>query len=97
MRVYYAAYVFMSFQMIGQNTCVALGRAKHAVFFSLFRKVILVLPLMLLLPRLWGMGVYGVFAAEPVSDVVGGLACYITMLLTVGREMKQPDRIPDPL
>jgi len=91
MRVYYAAYVMMSFQMIGQNTFVALGRAKNAVFFSLFRKVILVIPLMLALPRLWGLGAYGVFAAEPVSDIIGGLACYTTMMLTVWREMKQPD------
>ena len=91
MRVYYAAYVMMSFQMIGQNTFVALGRAKNAVFFSLLRKVILVIPLMLLLPRLWGLGPYGVFASEPVSDVIGGLACYITMMLTVWPDMKRPD------
>ena len=91
MRVYYAAYVMMSFQMIGQNTFVALGRAKSAVFFSLLRKVILVIPLMLLLPGLWGLGPYGVFAAEPVSDAVGGLACYVTMMCTVWREMKRPD------
>ena len=97
MRIYYAAYFFMSFQMVGQNSFVALGRAKKAVFFSLFRKVVLVLPLMLLLPKLWNMGVYGVFAAEPVSDVVGGLACYITMMLTVWSEMKQPDRIREPI
>lgn len=91
MRIYYAAYVMMSFQNIGQNVFVSLGRAKKAVFFSLLRKVILVIPLMLLLPRLWNLGAYGVFAAEPVSDVVGGLACYTTMMLTVWREMKQPD------
>ncbi len=91
MRIYYAAYVMMSFQMIGQNTFVALGRAKNAVFFSLFRKVILVVPLMLLLPRLWGLGAYGVFASEPVSDILGGAACYITMMCTVWRDMKRPD------
>ena len=91
MRVYYAAYVMMSFQMIGQNTFVALGRAKSAVCFSLLRKVVLVTPLMLFLPRLWGLGAYGVFAAEPVSDVIGGLACYVTMMCTVWRDMKRPD------
>lgn len=91
MRIYYAAYVMMSFQMIGQNTFVALGRAKNAVFFSLFRKVALVVPLMLVLPRLWGLGAYGVFASEPASDVVGGAACYITMMCTVWRDMKRPD------
>lgn len=91
MRIYYAAYVMMSFQMIGQNTFVALGRAKNAVFFSLFRKVVLVVPLMLVLPRLWGLGAYGVFASEPVSDVIGGGACFTTMMCTVWRDMKRPD------
>ena len=94
MRVYYAAYVMMSFQMIGQNTFVALGRARNAVFFSLFRKVILVVPMMLLLPRLWNLGVYGVFASEPVSDVIGGGACFITMMCTVWKDMKRPDEEP---
>ncbi|MDE7009992.1 MAG: MATE family efflux transporter [Oscillospiraceae bacterium] len=93
MRIYYAAYFFMSFQMIGQNTFVALGRARMAVCFSLLRKVALVTPLILLLPRLWGLGAYGVFAAEPVSDVIGGLTCYTTMMCTVWQEMKQPDRV----
>lgn len=91
MRIYYAAYVMMSFQLIGQNTFVALGRAKNAVFFSLFRKVILVVPLMLLLPRLWGLGAFGVFVSEPLSDLIGGSACFATMMCTVWRDMKQPD------
>ena len=93
MRVYYAGYVMMAFQMIGQNTFVALGRAKNAVFFSLFRKAILVVPLMLILPRLWNLGAYGIFASEPVSDIVGGLACYITMMLTVWPDMRKPDEV----
>lgn len=91
MRIYFAAYVMMSFQLIGQNTFVALGRAKSAVFFSLFRKVILVVPLMLILPRLWGLGAFGVFLAEPVSDVIGGTASFSTMMATVWRDMKRPD------
>lgn len=92
LRIYFATFVFMNFHMSGQNIFVALGKARHAVFFSLLRKVILVIPLMLLLPHLWGMGAYGVFASEPVSNVVGGMACYLTMLLVVRPELKQPDR-----
>lgn len=66
---------------------MALGRSKQAVFFSLFRKVIIVTPLTLLLPYLFGLGVTGVFLAEPISNFIGGGACYITMLLTIWREM----------
>lgn len=92
LRIYFATFVFMNFHMSGQNIFVVLGKARHAVFFSLLRKVILVVPLMLLLPHLWGMGAYGVFASEPVSNVVGGMACYLTMLLVVRPELQQPDR-----
>ena len=71
---------------------MALGRSKQAVFFSLFRKVIIVTPLTLLLPYLFGLGVTGVFLAEPISNFIGGGACYITMLLTIWREMVRKER-----
>ena len=64
----------------------ALGNARHAVFFSLLRKAVIVFPLTLLLPRA-GLGIRGVFAAEPISNAIGGLACYITMFLTVYRKL----------
>ena len=88
MKIYFFGFVFMSFQYAGQTTFQALGDAKHAIFFSLLRKAIIVAPLTLLLPRL-GFGVLGVFLAEPVSNVIGGLACYITMRLTVYRKIEQ--------
>lgn len=91
MRVYFCAYFMMALQSAGQHTFVALGHAKKAVFFSLFRKVIVVLPAMYLLSIV--MGPYGVFAAEPVSNVIGGMACYVTMMLTVWRELKKPDHV----
>ena len=81
-RIYYSAIFFMALQLVAQNVFTGLGRAKQAVFFSLFRKVVIEAPLMVLLPR-WGLGAAGVFWSEPVSDVIGGLAAYTTMLLTV--------------
>ena len=81
-RIYYCAIFFMALQIVGQSIFQGLGRAKQAVFFSLFRKVVIEAPLMVLLP-LWGLGANGVFWSEPVSDIVGGLAAYTTMLITV--------------
>lgn len=81
-RIYFATFFCMAFQFIGQSVSVALNRSKSAVFFSLFRKAFIVAPLTVLLPAL-GWGVDGVFWAEPISNVVGGLACFITMWLTV--------------
>ena len=82
----------MSLQMAGQAVFVALGKAKKAVFFSVFRKVIIVFPLTLILPHLWGLGTDGVFLAEPVSNFLGGAACYVTMLLTVWPELTEGEK-----
>ena len=84
--IYFFGFVFMAFQFSGQTTFQALGDAKHAIFFSLLRKAIIVVPLTLLLPRM-GFGVMGVFLAEPISNVIGGLSCYITMRMTVYRKL----------
>lgn len=85
-RLYFAAFFCMSFQFIGQSVFVGLGRSRSAVFFSLLRKAFIVAPLTLLLPGL-GMGVDGVFVADPVSNVLGGLACLLTMYVTVYRRL----------
>jgi len=89
MRIFYAGFLVMSLQSAGQSIFVALGKSKRAIFFSLFRKVILVVPMTVLLPRLWGLGNTGVFLAEPISEVIGGAACYITMLSVVWRELSE--------
>lgn len=87
LNLYFFGFFFMSFQFSGQSVFQALGKAKNAVFFSLFRKVIIVVPLTLLLPVL-GFGVNGVFLAEPISNAIGGLACFVTMWITVYRKLE---------
>lgn len=86
-HLYFAGFVFMLFQFSGQSVFVALGKSKQAVFFSLFRKVVIVLPLTLILPRIMNDSVAGIFLAEPISNVIGGLACFVTMYLTVYRKL----------
>lgn len=86
LNIYFFGFFFMSFQFAGQSTFQALGKAKQAIFFSLFRKVIIVVPMTLLLPVL-GLGVKGVFWAEPISNVIGGLACFIVMWQTLYKKL----------
>jgi putative MATE family efflux protein len=96
-RMYFTTFVFMAFQNVGQTVSQALGRAKAAVFFSLLRKAFIVAPLTIILPRLWGLGTNGVFMAEPISNVVGGLACWITMIfiayIPLGRLEKERQQV----
>ena len=86
LRIYFFGFVFMSLQFAGQSVFQAVGDAKHAIFFSLLRKAFIVVPLTLVLPAV-GFGVTGVFLAEPVSNIIGGLASYLTMRMTVYRRL----------
>ena len=89
LQIYFCGIFMMALQFVGQSTNVALNRPKQAVFFSLFRKGIIVVPLTILLPMIGGLGTDGVFWAEPVSNVVGGTACFVTMLVTVWPTLKE--------
>jgi Na+-driven multidrug efflux pump len=89
MHIYFFGFFLMSLQFAGQSVFTALGQSGKAVFFSLLRKVIIVIPLIYLLPRINGLGVHGVFAAEPVSNLIGGLACFLTMYLSVYQKLKK--------
>ena len=94
LRIYFCLFIPMSLQMAGQGVFVSLGRSKQAVFFSLLRKAIINAPLTVVLP-IW-MGTTGVFTAEAISQLVGGLACSLTMYFTVYRPLgRLPDRPPE--
>ncbi|MBO5178635.1 MAG: MATE family efflux transporter [Lachnospiraceae bacterium] len=86
LKIYFFGFVFMAFQFAGQSTFQGLGKKKQAVFFSMLRKVIIVTPLTVLLP-ICGFGVDGVFLAEPVSNIIGGLACFLTMWFTLYKKL----------
>lgn len=85
-RIFFCMNFIMSLQISAQNTFVAMGEAKKATFFALYRKVMLLIPLILILPRI-GFGITGVFAAEPVADTISALTCFITFLLTAYRKL----------
>ena len=91
LRLYFMGFVFQAFQLSAQTTFQALGDTRHAIFFSLLRKVVIVFPLTLLLPRM-GLGTDGVFLAEPISNLLGGMAAFVTMYLTVYRKLQADPR-----
>lgn len=86
LHLYFFGFVFMALQFAGQISFQSLGCAKRAIFFSIFRKVIIVVPLTLLLPAM-GYGVNGVFMAEPISNLIGGTACFLTMYFSLYRKL----------
>ena len=93
MRIYFFGFFMMALQMIGQSVFVALGKSRQAIFFSMLRKVIIVAPLTILLPMIPALGTNGVFLAEPVSNFIGGAACFLTMLHIVWRELTRREQL----
>ena len=89
LNMYFAAFIFMDLQYIGQAVFKSLNKKVFAIFFSLLRKVFIVVPLTYFLPYTMHMGTDGVFLAEPVSNVIGGTACILTMLITIMPELKR--------
>lgn len=63
-------------QMACQSAFMAMGQAKISLFLALLRKVILLVPLALILPKFFG--VIGIYYAEPIADI---LAATTTALL----------------
>jgi putative MATE family efflux protein len=75
LRIYCAVLPVIGFQIIASSYFQAIGKAKLATFLSLLRQIIVLLPLILLLPRFWG--VEGVWIANPVSDLVAAVITFI--------------------
>lgn len=78
MRLFLVGMAVMGAQSACQQTFLALGEAKISVFLACLRKVILLFPLALILPKVGGMGIWGLLLAEPVSDVIAA-TCTTTM------------------
>jgi putative MATE family efflux protein len=97
LHLYFFGFFMMAFQFVGQSTFVGLGMAKQSVFFSLLRKIIIVVPLTLILPHAAGLGAMGVFMAEPISNFIGGTASFTTMLVLVGRLFRRNQASAKPL
>ena len=74
-------------QMSCQTTFLALGQAKVSLFIALLRKVILLIPLALILPKIMG-DVMFIYYAEPISDVTSAVTCGILFIFLFRRILK---------
>ena len=70
MRIYMAGIFSMGFQISCQQSFMALGQAKISLLMACLRKIILLIPLIFLLPIFFENKVFGVFLAEPISDII---------------------------
>lgn len=70
MRIYMAGIFSVGVQISCQQAFMALGQAKISLLLACLRKIILLIPLIFILPLFFTNKVFGVFIAEPVSDII---------------------------
>lgn len=81
--IFLAGLLVFGIQMTCQSTFMGLGKAKISLFIALWRKVILLVPLAIILPRFFGVD--GIYWSEPIADTVSALTAGTIFLLTVWR------------
>lgn len=70
MRIYMAGIFSTGVQISCQQAFMALGQAKISLLMACLRKLVLLIPLIFILPFVFSDKVFGVFVAEPVSDII---------------------------
>lgn len=73
-RVSFSTVFVLGMQMINQNSFISMGNVKYSFIFGLMRKIFLLIPFALILPKFFG--VWGVYAAEAVSNVITTIVTY---------------------
>ncbi|MBQ6685303.1 MAG: MATE family efflux transporter, partial [Firmicutes bacterium] len=82
LRVYMGGTIIFGAQIACQQTFVALGNAKTSAFLAIFRKIIVLVPLIFILPPFFPAEAktFAVWLAEPIADVAA-----VTMTVTLFR------------
>ena len=91
----YMAMVFVSgIQTSFQQSFIALGEARISLFLALLRKIILLIPLILILPNFFDDKLFAVFLAEPISDFIAAMSTMTFFLWRVRKiiaNLQKPD------
>lgn len=89
MRIYMGSICLFGAQIACQQTFVALGKAVHSLFLAVFRKIILLIPLIYILPIFFENKVFAVFLAEPISDFLAVCATVLLFFSTAWKLLKE--------
>ncbi len=87
LRIIILAWPFVGFQVVAGHFFQSVGKAKIAMFLTLLRQVIVLLPLLLILPGRFGLN--GIWAAFPVSDTVSAIIVSVFLI----REWRRLDEL----
>ena len=88
LRIYMAGMIVMGAQVACQQTFIAFAKPKISTFLALFRKIIVLIPLIYLLPTFMENDVEAVFLAEPIADFIATTTTVILFIITIKKLLK---------
>ncbi len=83
LRITVSVFFLVGYQMVTGNFFTSIGMAKTAIFLSLTRQVLYLIPLLLLLPSFWG--IEGVWSSMAISDTLSSLTSIIVLYIYIRR------------
>src|SRR5699024_10306871 len=89
LRIYMAAVLLMGIQISCQQTFIAFGNSKKSAFLAVFRKILVLIPLIYILPMFISDQVFAVFLAEPIADTIAVLTTSTMFYFEMKNKMKE--------
>ena len=89
LRIYMAGIFSVGFQLACQQSFMALGQAAISLIMAFLRKLVLLIPLIFILPNFFADKVFGVFVAEPISDIIAAAVTTITFFVQFKKIMSK--------
>ena len=82
----------MGAQIACQQTFIAFGNSKISAFLAMFRKIIVLIPLIYILPVFLEDHVQAVFLAEPIADAIAVTFTAILFSIQFKKALKKLDK-----
>lgn len=79
-RVLFSTYITLGLMITVITLFQSLGKASKASVLVLLRQIVLFIPMVILLPKMGGLGIHGVFAAPALTD---GIVFIVSILLVI--------------
>ncbi|MBR6633314.1 MAG: MATE family efflux transporter [Clostridia bacterium] len=89
MRIFLSTVIINGIQFLSANFFSSIGKPIKGIMLSLSRQCLFIIPLILILPRLWNLGLYGIMLAGPIADIMAVALSIIFVVI----EFRKMDRL----
>ncbi len=93
-RIYFIAYPVVGCQVVIQNFFQSVGRPSYSIFLALTRQLVLLIPLLVILPKIWGID--GVWGSMAIADFLSFVLALLTLLWWMRHRMSRMEQRVSP-